>query len=193
MRAQIVHHQNGIWLTCGGRAPAPVRDRPGALAWRSTPRCSWWPPGLHTRAPLTPSASARSRAGTSVGPLPARSSRTSTGHLSRHPALIQEHQALHGKRIHLLAVSLALTGDLGSLLLGRPERLFFDVSLRRWSVRHITGRLTCLPVSANKRWAYWSRRASLVSATSAWSSAARRNPASPAGPPRWGFGLRRPS
>src|ERR687893_134941 len=100
----------------------------------------------------------------------------STGHLGCHPAFIQEHQTFRGDAAHLLAVSLTLGGNLGPILLGRPEGLFFRRSLRRWSVRHITGRLTRLPVSANKRSAYASRRASLVSATRSCSSASSGGP-----------------
>jgi hypothetical protein len=47
------------------------------------------------------------------------------GHLGRHAAFIQEHQAFYGQLAHLLAVSLTLGGNLGPLLLGRPKGLFF--------------------------------------------------------------------
>jgi hypothetical protein len=49
----------------------------------------------------------------------------STSHLGGDAALVQEHQAVHGKLTHLLAVSLTLGGNLGPLLLGRPKGLFF--------------------------------------------------------------------
>jgi hypothetical protein len=48
-----------------------------------------------------------------------------TGHLGGDAALIQEHQAFRGHVAHLLAISLALGGNLGPLLLGRPKGLFF--------------------------------------------------------------------
>src|SRR5215213_3484426 len=112
----------------------------------------------------------------------------STGHLGCHPAFIQEHQTFRRDVAHLLAVSLTLGGNLRPILLGRPEGLFVRRSLRRWSVRHITERLTRLPVSPNKRSAYSSRRASLVSATSACNSESSVGPSTPAGPPGCGVG-----
>ena len=42
--------------------------------------------------------------------------------------LVEKDQALHGKLAHLLAVSLALGGNLGLLLLGRPKRLLSDAA-----------------------------------------------------------------
>jgi hypothetical protein len=69
----------------------------------------------------------------------------------------------------------------------------FWQSLSRWSVRHVTERLTRLPVSAIKRSAYSSRRASLVLAKSACSSERSEGPSRPAGPPRSGLGGRWPS
>jgi hypothetical protein len=57
--------------------------------------------------------------------LPTRRSGVGAGHLGRHPAFIQEHQAFCGHGAHLLAVSLTLGGNLGPLLLGRPKGLFF--------------------------------------------------------------------
>jgi hypothetical protein len=48
-----------------------------------------------------------------------------TGHLSGDTAFIQKHQAFCGDAAHLLAVSLAFGSNLGPVLLGRPERLFF--------------------------------------------------------------------
>src|SRR5215207_8447521 len=93
-------------------------------------------------------------------------------HLRGHPTLIQEHQAFRGDVAHLLAVSLALGGNLGSILLGRPKRLFFGRSLRRLSASQITAMQTVTLVRSATRSRYSRSSASLSSATS-WRSTAR--------------------
>jgi hypothetical protein len=75
----------------------------------------------------------------SIGALPARGSGVSARHFGRDLAFIQEHQAFHGKRAHLLAVTLAVAGNLGPILFG-PQKVFLERSLRRLSASQITAR-----------------------------------------------------
>ncbi len=66
----------------------------------------------------------RAERDTSVRLLPPWGSRMGAGHLGRDAAFIQEHQPFYRKGAHLLAISPALGGHLGPLLLGRPKSLF---------------------------------------------------------------------
>src|SRR3954452_9578972 len=114
-------------------------------------------------------------------------------HLGGDATLIQEHQPFCGDGAHLLAVSLALGGNLGPLLLGRPKGLFFGRSLSRLSASQITARHTVTPVLSARRSRYSRSSASLSSATS-WRSTSRTAASRREGtPPLCGFGARRPS
>src|SRR3712207_1783996 len=117
----------------------------------------------------------------------------SAGRLGGHPALIQEHQALRGDLVHLLAVSLTLGSNPGPLLLGRPKGHFFTVSLRRLSASQSTARHTVTPVRSARRSRY-SRSSASLSSMTRWRSTARTAASSREGtPPLCGLGARRPS
>ena len=167
MRAQVVHHQNGIRLGAfesrhqdlleigqqhGSRNLGLDAHRGDEALTRER---------TQDRQPL-PGAE---RDGT-IRPLSAWSARMGTGHLGRDAAFIQEHQAFRGKHADLLALSLTLGGNLGPILLGRPKRLFFGRSLMRLSASQITARHTVTPVRSARRSRYSRSSASLSSITS---------------------------
>jgi hypothetical protein len=117
---------------------------------------------------------------------------TGAGHLGGDPALVDEDQPTGAELGCLLAAALALGRDLGPILLGRPERLFLRVSLRRLSAWHSTGWLTRTPVRSAKRAAYSASVTWLSSATSSRKPARAGAPSRGRTPPRWGLAARRP-
>src|SRR5918993_2906685 len=85
------------------------------------------------------------------GALAPRRAGMRAGHRSRDAAFVDKDQLVGADLGYLLARGLAFGRDLGPILLGRPERLFWRVSFRRLSALHRTGLLPRTPVRSAKR------------------------------------------
>src|ERR687886_1060103 len=103
--------------------------------------------------------------------LPARRAGKAPRHLRRDAALVKKDETFRTDRVNALPVGTALGGNLGPILLARPESLFLRGKPRRCSARQSTGELTRTPVRAARRSAYSARVAAFSSRTSARSTA----------------------
>src|SRR5512144_1850891 len=193
MSRQIIQDEDRVWLVLAQerqqhRLEKIDKDRGG----RSAGHRHEANPAVQAQRPQAgePVPVHRRRA---AGSLPDHGTGIASRHVGQDPRLVEEHQAGRVDQGDRPAIGVSCGGNIGSVLLTRPKRLFFRTKPCRCKARQIFEALIFSPVRAVKAAAYSASVASLFSATRARSTAPPSPSKTEAKPRPWGLGSRRPS